>query len=343
LYRCDNHSLQWFTSYLTDRTQRVIVKNSQSVSSKITSGVPQGSILGPLLFLLFVNDLPQFMTESEDLLYADDVNLTSADKDVRVIEKSLNKDCQSAFEWGECNDMVINSKKCNSMLLSTRQKMVRGKTDNITIQVNDEPIPSVKKTKLLGVQLDNNLTWSDQITHIHNQIVRNLYLLKRIKPYLSINDRKQFYNSYILPHFDYCSVIWGNCSKYLLFDIVKLQKKAARLILDKDYTTPSKELFSELQWMPIEERISYHRSLQVFKCVNGVCPDQLQNLFTSTNVIHAHNTRSATNNNLHIGPKHLRSFTHIGSKTWNNLPISVRNSKTVHAFKQAYITNYKNE
>lgn len=278
LYKCDNHSLQWFKSYLTDRIQKVVIKNIESAPSKITSGVPQGSFLGSLLFLLFVNDMPHFMTESEELMYADDINLFSAHQDLRTIEDTLNTDCQSVSEWSKNNDRVLNAKKCCSMLFSTRQKMLNRTVDSVAININDEPVPSVSKTKLLGVHLDNNLSWKEHISHVHNQIVRNLYLLKRIKMYLSINDRKLFYNSYILPHFDYCSIIWGNCSKHLLSDIIKLQKKAARLILDKDMTTPSTELFSQLQWMPVEERICYHRSVQTFKCLNGLCPEQLNNI-----------------------------------------------------------------
>jgi hypothetical protein len=282
------------------------------------------------------------MTESEELLYADDVNLTSADEDVRTIEATLNKDSQSAFQWGEDNDMVLNAKKCSSMLVSTSQKMARATGQNtLNIKINEQPIPSVNKTKLLGVHIDNNITWKEQITHVHNQIVKNLYLLKKIKAYLTINDRKLFYNSYLLPHFDYCSIIWGNCSKHLLFDIIKLQKRAARLILDKDYTTPSKELFKQLQWMPLEDRMSYHRSVQVFKCINGLCPENLQNLFTPTGTVHTHRTRSVSNNNLHIGPRHLKSFTHLGARSWNNLPANIRNAKSVPAFKRGYIANYQ--
>lgn len=340
LHKCDDKSLQWFRSYLNDRKQRVVIQNSKSSQSLIRSGVPQGSILGPLLFLIFINDMPQFISRSKDMMYADDINLFSAHQSVQFIEEALNVDSLAAYNWGLSNDMVLNPKKCSSMLISSQQKKARSKQDtHLNIKIRNDIIPSVPSTKLLGVVIDSNITWNEQIGNIHNHIARNLFLLKQIKYYLSIADRKTFYNSFILPYFDYCCVIWGNCSKHLLFDIIKLQKKAARLILDKDITTPSKKLFSELSWMPIQERISYHYSLQVFKCLNGLAPEQLQNLFTPTNAIHCHNTRSATTNNLHIGPKHTRSFTHLGAKSWNNLPFSVRNSKTIAAFKTSYAAN----
>ena len=342
LYKCDDDSLDWFTSYLSDRIQRVQINQSNSAPSKITSGVPQGSILGPLLFLLFINDMPQFLTDSAELLYADDATLTASSKNIRTIEEKLNNNCQAASEWSHNNDMVVNAKKCNSMVLATRQRMARATSDtNLKININNEPIPSVDKTKLLGLHIDNNLTWKEQIKHIHNKIASNLYLLKQIKSYLSINDRKLFYNSYILPHFDYCSTIYGNCAHYLLTDIIKLQKRAARLILDKDYTTPSSDLFKQLQWMPLEDRISYHRCIQVFKCIKGPCPENLQNLFASAKLVHTHNTRSASNNNLHIAPRHIKSFTHLGATSWNKLPPPVRDANTLPAFKQYYARFYQ--
>ena len=261
--------------------------------------------------------------------------------ELKTIEETLNRNSQAASEWSTCNDMVLNAKKCSSMLFATRQKMCHA-TDDVcmNVQIDDDPIPFVTKTKLLGVHLDNNLTWQDHIKHIHNKIVKNLYLLKQIKDYLSIKDRKLFYNSYILPHLDYCSVIWGNCSNYLLIDLLKLQKKAARLILNRDYTTPSSELFKELNWMPVQDRIAYNRSVQVFKCTYGPCPEQLQNLFTPTSTVHSHLTRSTINNNLHIGPNHIKSFSHLGAVTWNKLSPTLRESTNSLAFKNKYIKQY---
>jgi hypothetical protein len=286
--------------------------------------------------------MPFFLKESHEFIYADDANLTAADKDIERMERALSNDTNAVAKWCSENDMVLNAKKCSSILIASRQRLSHASNSSLNININKEPIPSVKQTKLLGVHLDNNLTWTEQIKHIHNKISSNLYLLKQIKAYLTIEDRKLFYNSYILPHFDYCDTIWGNCSKHLLEDLIKLQKKAARIILDKDYIAPSRPLFAQLKWMPLEDRIKYHRSIQVFKCVNNLCPESLKDLFTSVSNVHLHNTRSSSKNNFHIAARHTKSFVHLGSVSWNNLPVNVRNARTVSAFKRAYCDTYQN-
>lgn len=342
LYRCNTSAINWFTSYLCNRMQKVVLTQTESAPSKIVSGVPQGSILGPLLFLMFINDMPELVSQSQTLLYADDVTFAYADTNVETIEENLNENCQSASDWGMDNDMYLNAKKCNSTLFATKQKLRLTDNTSLKIKINNDNIPHAQNTKLLGVHLDSELTWKDQITHVHNEVVKNIYLLKQIKEYLSINDRKLFYNSYIQPHLDYCNVIWGNCAKYLLNDLCKLQKRAARLILGKDISTPSHELFSELNWMPLEERISFNRSVQVFKCLHKLCPKGLQNVFTPASSIHSHPTRSAVDkNNLYIPPVHTKSFSYLGATTWNGLPSNVRNTTSINSFKHAYITYYK--
>ena len=115
------------------------------------------------------------------------------------------------------------------------------------------------------------------IKYICQKIVRNLYLLQQIKDFFSFHARKLFVSSFILPHFDYCSVVWGNCSASVLCDLEKLQKRAARMILDvkldSGNTTPSQALFTQLNWMPlqkVQDRIRYHRAIQAFKYINGI-------------------------------------------------------------------------
>ena len=204
-------------------------------------------------------------------------------------------------------------------------------------------IPCVSQTKLLGVHFDQNLSWEEHIKHVKKKISSNLYLLKQIKAHLPLEARKLFFNSYVLPHFDYCSTIWGNCSKTALNKLEKLQKRAARLILDKDYSTRSCDLFTELDWMPVGDRIHFKRAVQVYKCLNNSVSQGLDNFFEYNRNVHTHNTRSATDNNLHIGKNHIKSFSYLGATTWNNLPISVRNAENINIFKNRYLQHYFND
>ena len=167
-------------------------------------------------------------------------------------------------------------------------------------------------TKLLGIHFDNQLTWTDHITQIHKKIASNLYLLKNIKDFLPVGAGKLLFNSYVLPHFDYCSIIWGTCSQTTLNQSGKIAKRAVHLILDKDVNTRSHILFRELGWMSLADKIEFKRAVQVHKCLNGTHTQGLDQLFKFNKDVHSQSTRSATKNNLYIAHNHPKSFPTLG-------------------------------
>ncbi len=347
LYKCDVASLKWFRSYLDNRSQKVNIKHKLSTSKQIGSGVPQGSILGPLLFLLYINDMPLYIDTSEDLLYADDTTLSTSSFQIPEIERILSNDVKNVMYWCNNNDMALSVPKSSSMIVTTKQKLSRNRENiSINVEIDSASIPCVSSTKILGVYCDNVLSWEEHIRHIHNKIVRNLYLLQQIKAYLPTDARKMFVNNYVMPHFDYCCIIWGNCSQTLLYDLEKLQKRAARLILDealdRENTTRSSILFSKLNWMSLQDRIKFHRAVQVFKCVNKLSGQVMENLFDQSKNVHDHNTRAAQNNNLYIAQQHFKSFSFIGATTWNSIPVQIRDAKSLESFKRQYVKHLNN-
>ena len=145
-----------------------------------------------------------------------------------------------------------------------------------------------------------------------------------------------FYNCFILPHFDYCSNIWGHCSIKLLVRIERLQKAVARVLLDCDYNTSSDVLFRTLHWTPFRKRVLYNESILMYKVQNNLAPDYL-NVFKRIHNVHSRNTRSAAREDLYI-PKHRteffkKSFTYSGVKIWNSLPLDLKSSPSLQAFK----------
>ena len=237
--------LSWFKDYLSGRKQRVVMGGTSSEWSLITRGVPQGSILGPLLlFLLFVNDLPNVVEECSVNLYADDTAIYSADFDIFCIE-SL-KDIKSVAEWIAANGLILNVSKTQMMVLSKRGKKVAAKS--VRVQVAGEELRKQDHIRYLGVDIDQDLSWKVHTNRIRHQCLAKLAVIKRSSAYLPCHIRKLLYRSFVLPHLDYCSVVWNSCGATLSGQIDRIQNYALRMILRKPPLTPSIELRRILGW-----------------------------------------------------------------------------------------------
>ena len=236
----DRASLSWFSSYLHDRFQQTYFSGVLSEIKPVMSGVPQGSVLGPVLFLIFINDLPNAAKYSIADIFADDTTLSVHSSSIDIVSKALSDDLDNVNEWCVLNHMSINVAKTKYMYLMSRSKSYS--SDN-QISFKSDIIKLSHQEKLLGVTFDDKLSFDCHINNVLKKCNSLLYLLSRIKIFLSIPMRKLFYNAYILPHLDYCCVVWGNCSVSHEQKIVRFKKRAARVILDKQFDTPSSELF----------------------------------------------------------------------------------------------------
>ena len=201
-YGIKENTLSWFKSYLSQRQQQVSIDNTKSRFRPITCGVPQGSILGPLLFLLFINDLPLYTSNVSTDMYADDTTLYDVQTSQDTIEKNLQIALNELHKWCKNNGMVLNSTKTKVMLITTNQKRHGLDRDGLNLDFNMEPLQVITNDKILGVFVDNNLTWNEHIKHISKKIASNIWLLSKMKIYLSQEHRIQFYKSYIQPHID---------------------------------------------------------------------------------------------------------------------------------------------
>ena len=231
-YKLSHQALSWFASYLSKRKQKVSLNNIISDDEMITDGVPQGSILGPLLFLMFINDLPLYTDSATTDFYADDTTLYVVGESLETIERNLQVALDCLAKWCKCNGMLINTAKTKVMLITTHQKRTSLINGQLSLHLNNDELNMITNDKVLGIIIDNNLTWSQHVDKVCKKITTNLWLLSRIKEYLTIPQRVQFYKTYIQPHIDYCNTVWGGTSQVNLNRIFRLQKRACKIILD---------------------------------------------------------------------------------------------------------------
>ena len=337
-YNFHDSSLAWFTSYLSDRAQIVKVNGCTSEECSITSGVPQGSILGPIIFLMSINDLPLQETLSDINIFADDATESACGKDIEEIETKLQRKANNIEKWAQANKMVVNGEKTKGMLMTSQQKLRTLTNSDLNIIVGGKTIEQVDSEKLLGVEIDYSLTWDDQVKQVRRKVLYKLSLLRKIKQYLPVSVRKLYHNYYVKPHLDYCSTVWGHTTDINLDKINKLQKQAARLILDKDYSTPTVELFKELHWITFAENIKSREATLVYKTLNNSAPSYMSGMFQYVKDVGRPDLRSTTENKLYIPKAHHKSIRHSAPRMWNNISNEVRQSSSLSQFKREYLS-----
>ncbi len=333
----------WFKSYLENRTQCVSINGCISTPNVIRSGVPQGSILGPLLFLLFMNDMPGNIMNSTVDMYADDTLIYVSNKDVNVIEKCLNEDLVSLGKWLDDNLMKVNVSKTKVMLLGTTSKT--SKIDNVNVIMNNTKVEKVNCFKYLGVTIDANLKWNDHINNVYRKLCNSLGIMRRIKPFVPQSSLITIYNTMFLPHLDYGLIIWSNCGTTHLNKIQKLQNTAMRIILSAPFRTHIKDMLRTLGFMDVRSRISYVIGCMMYKVLNGMAPSYLNDLFKNVNSIHSLCTRQSKAGDLYIPRCNTNygknTFQYKGCILWNVTDRNIRNCNNFMSFKLNFKKDFK--
>ena len=209
-------STRFTKNYLTDRTQRCQLNGMLSDQRRIllTCGIPQGSILGPLLFIIYINDLPNCLKHTTPRMFADDTSLTAVGKTFNEAEEIANEDLKNVKAWLSSNELSLNIAKTEYLLIGSRAKIKRMDVQP-TVKIDTCPIKRVKCAKMLGVEIDEHLNWEKHIECIASKVSSGIGALKKLKEFVNRDTLVLVYNALIQPHFDYCCEVWDELGKGL--------------------------------------------------------------------------------------------------------------------------------
>ena len=327
-YGLDHKSLCFVKCYLNDRFQRTKVGSYFSTWLRIIKGVPQGSILGPLLFNIFINDLLSIIEKTDICNFADDNSLYSCAGTLSEVVQNLKYDLSKVLTWFSENQLVANPSKF--------QMLVLGESDlPININVGNFSITSSDTVELLGISIDSKLTFSDYIKSLCNRARNRVRNLVRIRKYLSQNQLLLLFNSYILSIFSYAPVIWMFCSKTLCGEIDKIHKRALRSVFC-DFLSSYEVLLQTSGCKRVHEIHIFHLLCEVYKTLHNLNPSFMQTLFKVKSIRY-----SLRNQNLLSIPAAksqrfgTQSFLFRGSLLWNTLPDSVKLQNSLDTFKRS--------
>ena len=282
----------WVKSYLESRKQYCTFGGEKSSKTTITCGVPQGSILGPLLFLLYINDLGPIFKHFTTVLFADDSNLIVKGNSLKKIEEKINSDIPALTNWLETNRLSLNLKKTHIMIFgNTRRK--NDSTLNISIQGTKLDI--VQHTKFLGIILDSALSWKNHIIYLSQKISKSLGILAKARKLLNVDTLRQLYFSFLFPYLSYANIIWGNAADCHLQIIFKLQKRAIRIIHNIKRRNSTKLSFQQLKLLRLPELYKYSALIFLYKFKNDLLPTIFKNFYAENRQFHEHNTRASQN------------------------------------------------
>jgi hypothetical protein len=325
-------ALNWVKSYFNNRTQFVQYNKFSSARIAIQCGVPQGSILGPLFFILYINDLPNASHLVKPLLFADDTSICYASSDPIVLATVLNEALLNISTWMKANKLSVNIDKTNYIIFQPTQKK---STYEILLLLDDRLITQKKQIKFLGVLLDENLSWKPHINYVCKKVSKSIGVIYRARFNLSKSTKLSLYYTLIYPYLIYCNTIWSSTYVSNLKRLQILQKRIVRLLTSSSFLAHTAPLFKKLKILDINRINSFCTGLFMYSYHNKLLPPPFLNLFSTSNQFHNYNTRNADTYRSHACRTNIKQFTMLsrGPKLWNSLPDTVKNAGTLNCFR----------
>ena len=332
-YGFDLKSLEYILSYLTNRKQSTRINEIYSLFEIILSGVPQGSILGPIIFNIFLNDLFFFIENNGIHNYADDNTLSSFSNSFPNLIKILENQSNIALSWLQNNKMMANPKKFHAILLSK----IKSDNSDFEIKIGNRTIRPERTVKLLGVTLDDKLNFDLHVSKICKTASTQLNALYRFKSILHLQAKRVLVQSFVYANFNYCPLVWHFSSAKSLLKVEKIHERAVRFLYNSDkiscenlsVKSPSNNDMCVLRLRNL--------CIEIFKTINEMSPTYMKEIFLleqssrPVRKLNYNNLRTASVKTNTFGTKSLGS---LGPKVWNNLPCHIKSTESLMAFKK---------
>ena len=339
-YGIRGHANKFFKSYLTERTQFTFINNEKSTTRAIKCGVPQGSVLGPILFLLYVNDLCYAVGSNIARLFADDTGLFTHGRNLKTLLDESVMTYRKLFEWCICNRLTINfSKTCFIIFHPQNKRVPNGlkdlKIDNITVN-------RVEVTKYLELYIDEHLSWKHHVTQLCKNLVKYFGIFKKLRDSVTKKIAKQLYHAFIYSRIQYGIQIYGSCSTTLLSKIQILSNKLVKFLLKLNPMTRTNELHNDFKILKVNDIFEVNVLSFVKKCLYGECPALFKDYFNYQQ--HNYNVRV---NKLHVPQSRTilasSSVKIKGAILWNNLDTNVKSKSHLKSFTKLLKIHYINK
>ena len=324
----------WLYSYLQNRKQYVSLGKYSSHLSTVLCGVPQGSVLGPLLFILYINDICNVSNLLKLILFADDTNLFRSGDNLEKLSREISVELSKLNVWFKVNKLSLNVAKTNFIVFSGKKRV-----DGVRVTIDSKSLEQVDSTKFLGVIIDERLTWKQHICNMKTKLSKCIAILYKCNRLLETSSLRVLYCSLFLPYLNYCCEVWGTTFKSTTQCISILQKKAIRLICKENYRAHTSGLFYSLRLLKLEDLIKLKCAVVMFKVHNNQLPLNLQNKFSLVKDTEKYSLRCQ--NKFKMNYVRTTRMSHCistyGVKLYNSLPESITSKKNILSFKSNYV------